>query len=249
MDTMPDIGRALPRLREIDPSLKRSVAVSSSEFKIHPPPALAPSEIVEALREIVTPHISDSLQRVSGVVGLKRYHRSRKLVGTAFTVKTRPGDNLLIYKALMDISPGHVLVVDGGADTTNALVGELIMLYAQQRRCAGFVLDAAIRDSAAFFEADFPCYARGSSHRGPYKVGPGAINVPVSIGGQVITPGDLVVGDEDGVVSFPASEARNILDAVEKIAAKESRIKDEISTGTREQSWLHNVLAAHGLSE
>lgn len=124
--------------------------MSSSEFNIHPPPALAPSEIVEALRQIVTPHISDSLQRVSGVVGLTRYHRSRKLVGTAFTVKTRPGDNLLIYKALMDMSPGHVLVVDGGADTTNALVGELIMLYAQQRGCAGFVLDAAIRDSAAF---------------------------------------------------------------------------------------------------
>jgi regulator of RNase E activity RraA len=207
--------------------------VSSSEFNIHPPPALAPSEIVEALRQIVTPHISDSLQRVSGVVGLTRYHRSRKLVGTAFTVKTRPGDNLLIYKALMDMSPGHVLVVDGGADTTNALVGELIMLYAQQRGCAGFVLDAAIRDSAAFFEADFPCYARGSSHRGPYKVGPGTINVPVSV----------------GVVSFPASDARRILDAVAKIAANESRIKDEIATGARDQAWLHKVLAAHGLSE
>ncbi|WP_184050716.1 RraA family protein [Paraburkholderia sp. MM5384-R2] len=223
--------------------------MSSSQFVIHSPPVLAPAEIIEALREIVTPHISDSLQRVSGVVGLKRYHRSRKLVGTAFTVKTRPGDNLLIYKALMDMSPGHVLVVDGGTDTTNALVGELIMLYAQQRGCAGFVLDAAIRDSAAFFEADFPCYARGSSHRGPYKVGPGAINVPVSVGGQVISPGDVIVGDEDGVVSFQASEAPKILDAVATIAANESRIKDEIATGAREQSWLQKVLAPHGLSE
>jgi regulator of RNase E activity RraA len=199
--------------------------VSSSEFVIHPPPALATSEIIEALQGAVTPHISDSLQRVSGVVGLRRYHRSRKLVGTAFTVKTRPGDNLLIYKALTDMLPGHVLVVDGGADTTNALVGELIMLYARKRGCAGFVLDAAIRDSAAFFEADFPCYARGSSHRGPYKVGPGAINVPVSVGGQVISPGDLVVGDEDGVVSFPATEARRILDAASNIAANEARIQ------------------------
>ena len=223
--------------------------MSSSGFSIHPPPALAPPEIVEALREVVTPHISDSLQRVSGVVGLTRYHRSRKLVGTAFSVKTRPGDNLLIYKALMDMSPGHVLVVDGGADTTNALVGELIMLYAQQRGCAGFVLDAAIRDSAAFFEADFPCYARGSSHRGPYKVGPGAINVPVSVGGQVIAPGDLIVGDEGGVVSFPASDARSILDAVAKTTANESCIKDEIATGARDQTWLERVLAAHGLSE
>lgn len=223
--------------------------MSNSGFTIHPPPALAPSDVVEALRDIVTPHISDSLQRVSGVVGLRRYHRSRKLVGTAFTVKTRPGDNLLIYKALMDMSPGHVLVVDGGADTTNALVGELIMLYAQQRGCAGFVLDAAIRDSAAFFEADFPCYARGLSHRGPYKAGPGAINVPVSIGGQVISPGDLVVGDEDGVVSFPATNARNVLEAVVQIAANEARIKDEIATGARDQTWLQKVLSAHGLIE
>ncbi|BCG03738.1 hypothetical protein PPGU19_083060 (plasmid) [Paraburkholderia sp. PGU19] len=84
----------------------------SFEFNIHPPPALASSEIVDALREVMTPHISDSLQRVSGVVGLTRYHRSGKLVGTAFTVKTRPGDNLLLYKALMDMSPGHVLVVE-----------------------------------------------------------------------------------------------------------------------------------------
>jgi regulator of RNase E activity RraA len=123
------------------------------------------------------------------------------------------------------------------------------MLYARKRGCAGFVLDAAIRDSAAFFEADFPCYARGSSHRGPYKVGPGAINVPVSVGGQVISPGDLVVGDEDGVVSFPATEARRILDAASKIAANEARIKEEIGTGTREQNWLHQVLVAHGLNE
>ena len=221
--------------------------MSSSQFVIHSPPKLVPAEVIEALREIVTPHISDSLQRVSGVVGLKRYHRSRKLVGTAFTVKTRPGDNLLIYKALMDMSPGHVLVVDGGADTTNALVGELIMLYAEQRGCAGFVLDAAIRDTAAFFESDFPCYARASSHRGPYKVGPGAINVPVSVGGQVISPGDVIVGDEDGVVSFPAGEAGKILDAVTTIAANESRIKDEIATGARDQNWLQKVLAAHEL--
>ncbi|HWJ41400.1 MAG TPA: hypothetical protein VNT29_09710, partial [Candidatus Limnocylindrales bacterium] len=81
------------------------------------------------------------------------------------------------------------------------------------------------------------------------KVGPGTINVPVSVGGQVVAPGDLVVGDEDGVVSFPASDARRILDAVAKIAANESRIKDEIATGARDQAWLHKVLAAHGLSE
>ncbi|BDB24087.1 methyltransferase [Cupriavidus sp. TA19] len=219
----------------------------ASNFAIHPVPQLAPAALVEAFREVVTPHISDNLQRLSGVTGLTRFHRSKKLVGTAFTVKARPGDNLLIYKALMELQPGHVLVVDGGGDCTNALIGELIMLYAQQRGCAGFVLDGAIRDTAAFYEADFPCYARGTSHRGPYKLGPGAMNVPVSIGGQVISPGDLIVGDEDGVVSFPAAQATALLEAVQATVSKEDAIKDEIATGRREQGWLEAVLAPHGL--
>ncbi|WP_439687092.1 Putative 4-hydroxy-4-methyl-2-oxoglutarate aldolase [Cupriavidus oxalaticus] len=221
--------------------------MATSNLTINPVPALAPTEVVEALQGAVTPHISDNLQRLSGVTGLKRFSRSRKLVGTALTVKARPGDNLLIYKALMELQPGHVLVVDGGGDCTNALVGELIMLYAQQRGCSGFVLDGAIRDAAAFYEADFPCYARGVSHRGPYKLGPGAMNVPVSVGGQVISPGDIIVGDEDGVVSFPVAEAHSILDAVAVTAKNEERIKAEIATGVREQQWLRKVLEPHGI--
>ncbi|MBP0622376.1 RraA family protein [Cupriavidus consociatus] len=210
-------------------------------------PSLAPTELVEAFRDVVTPHISDNLQRLSGVTGLKRFNRSKKLVGTAVTVKARPGDNLLIYKALMELQPGHVLVVDGGGDCTNALVGELIMQYAAARGCAGFVLDGAIRDTAAFYEADFPCYARGVSHRGPYKMGPGAMNVPVSVGGQLISPGDIVVGDEDGVVAFPLSQAAALLDAVAVTAKNEQKIMAEIATGTREQEWLRQVLEPHGL--
>src|SRR3990170_4420218 len=116
----------------------------TSGFVINPPPTLAASSLVEALQSVATPHISDNLNRLTGVIGLRRFHRSRKLVGTAFTVKVRPGDNLFIYKALMDTLPGHVLVVDGGGELTNALVGELIMLYAQQRGCVGLVLDGAI---------------------------------------------------------------------------------------------------------
>lgn len=187
-------------------------------------------------------HLSDNLQRLSGITGLQRIHRSSKLVGTAFTVKTRPGDNLLIYKALMMMMPGHVLVVDGGGETTNALVGELIMLYAQQRGCVGFVLDAAVRDTAAFAEADFPCYARAVSHRGPYKTGPGQINVPVSVDGQVIHPGDIVVGDEDGIVTFPQEQAKALIAAARKTAGVEESIKAEIANGKVEQAWLDKVL-------
>ncbi|MGO4328228.1 RraA family protein [Cupriavidus sp. 2TAF22] len=221
--------------------------VATSNLVINPVPDLAPAEVIEAFRNVVTPHISDNLQRLSGVTGLKRYNRSRKLVGTAITVKARPGDNLLIYKALMELQPGHVLVVDGGGDCTNALVGELIMQYAAARGCAGFVLDGAIRDTAAFHDADFPCYARGVSHRGPYKMGPGSMNAPVTIGGQIVSPGDVVVGDEDGVVSFPVSQASALLDAVALTAKNERKIMAEIAGGVREQEWLRKVLEPHGL--
>jgi RraA family protein len=212
-------------------------------------PALAPATLIEALRTVVTPHLSDNLQRLCGVTGLRKFHKSRKLVGTAITVKARPGDNLLIYKALMLMQPGHVLVVDGAGDPTNALVGELIMLYAQQRGCAGFVIDGAVRDTAAFYEADFPCYARWVSHRGPYKTGPGAINIPVTIGGQVIAPGDVIVGDEDGIVSFPQNEADALLAAAQRSASNEELIKAEIASGSVNQSWLTKVLAVHGLAD
>lgn len=205
------------------------------------------ADIAQALQHIVTPHLSDNLQRMAGMVGLQRFHKARKLVGRAVTVKCRPGDNLMIYKALMDMQAGQVLVVDGGGDGNNALVGELIMLYAMQRGCSGFVIDGAIRDVAAFEDKDFPCYAKTSIHRGPYKNGPGEINIPISVCDQVVHPGDWVVGDEDGVVSFPHSDVNRLLQAVAVTQRNEEAIKAEIATGQREQAWLNKVLAAHGL--
>jgi RraA family protein len=224
------------------------MAASASPFLVHPAPPVAPPALVERFQRVVTPHLSDNLNRLSGIVGLTRFNPKRKLLGTAVTVKSRPGDNLGIYKALTLMQPGHVLVVDGAGDLANAVVGELLMQYAQQRGCAGFVIDGAVRDVAAFAAADFPCYARGVSHRGPYKTGPASINVPVSIAGQVVHPGDILVGDEDGIVSFPVSDAPRLLDAAALSASKEAAVQQEIANGSVSQSWLDAVLDAHGLA-
>lgn len=213
--------------------------------RIHPAPACAPDAIVTALRDVVVPHLSDNLARSVGIGGLTRYNTTGKLVGTAFTVKCRPGDNLMIYKALTMMSAGHVLVVDGAGHLDNALVGELIKLYALQRGCVGFVIDGAIRDVACF--TDFPCYARGVNHKGPYKDGPGEINVPVSIGGQVVMPGDIVVGDEDGVVCFPQASAEHLLTLADAHRRKEDAIQQEIASGARDQAWITKILTAKGL--
>jgi len=181
-----------------------------------------------------------------GIAGLTRYNKTGKLIGTAFTVKCRPGDNLMVYKALTMLQPGHVLVIDGGGEPHNALVGELIKLHAQKHGCVGFVIDGAIRDVAAF--EDFPCYARSVIHRGPYKDGPGELNVPVSVGGQVINPGDVIVGDEDGVVNFPQADAEELIALAAKHNEKEQAIQAEIATGRREQQWINKILEAKGLN-
>lgn len=213
--------------------------------RINPPAAPAANHLIEAFRTVVTPHISDNMGRHIGARGLTRYNQVGKLVGTAFTVKTRPGDNLYIYKALTMLRPGDVLVVDAQGDTTNAVIGELIKLYAVQRGCVGFVIDGAIRDVASF-EAT-PCYARAVVHCGPYKTGPGEINVPVSIGGMIINPGDIVVGDEDGLVAFPQAVAKDVLGMARNHEALEERVKAEIANGSPDQSWINNALSKAGL--
>lgn len=191
-----------------------------------------------ALQRMPTPLISDVLHRLNGMVGLQRHNRRGKLTGTAFTVKTRPGDNLFIYHALDQMRAGEVLVVDGGGEVTNALVGELIQLLANSRGCAGFVINGAIRDVAHFENGDFPCYSRGVSHRGPYKTGPGRLNVPISVGGQAVLPGDVLVGDEDGIVAFGRNEVADILRGAAAKLDAEAQIRAEIAGGRREQSWL-----------
>ena len=221
----------------------------NDNFTIHPVAAAPNARLLEAFQDVPTSHISDNLRRLEGILGLKRFHRSRKLIGTAVTVKLRAGDNLLTYKALSMMSSGHVLVVDAGGVTSNAIVGDLLMAYAQQRGCAGFVVDGAIRDSAAFAAADFPCYARDATHRGPFKTGPGAINVPVSIGGQVVQPGDVIVGDEDGLVVFPTSETERLISAAQRSAAAERAVREEILTGNVRQSWMDKMFEANGLAD
>ena len=194
-------------------------------------------DLIEAFRDAPTSVISDNLARLPGAVGLRPFHRGGRLVGTAFTVRTRPGDNLAIHRALELVGPGDVIVVDGGGDETRALVGEIMKTIAEYRGAAGYVIDGAIRDVAAFAASDFPCFARAAIHRGPYKSGPGEINVPVSIGGSVISPGDIVVGDEDGVVSFPAATAATLLEAVRAQIAREEDTLLAIREGRYQGSY------------
>ncbi|MCF8476195.1 MAG: RraA family protein [Pseudolabrys sp.] len=196
--------------------------------------------LIEAFREAPTSIISDNLERLPGAVGIRPFHKGGTLAGVAFTVKTRPGDNLAIHHALELVGPGDVIVVDGGGDETRALVGEIMMTIAQHRGAAGYVIDGAIRDAAELAQSNFPMFARAAIHRGPYKNGPGAINVPVSIGGSVISPGDIVVGDADGVVSFPPSIAAELLEKVKAQIKREADTLADIRAGRYQGSYARS---------
>ncbi len=216
-------------------------------FQIHPAPARPSAALLDQFRTVVTPHLSDNMSRAYGAIGLTRYNTTGKLVGVALTVKTRPGDNLMIHKALNLAQPGDVLVVDGAGDVTQALVGELMKLYAQSQGVVGFVIDGAIRDVAAFAADDFPCYARGETHKGPYKDGPGEIHVPVTIGGLIVNPGDIVVGDEDGIVAVPQALASEILAAARAQADKEAKAMQDIAAKRYDRSWVDVALRGKGV--
>jgi RraA family protein len=221
--------------------------MSNLGFRILPVGNRVDRNLVKQFEDVVTPHISDNMNRLNALgPELRSYHKEGKLLGTALTVKTRPGDNLMVHKAIDIAETGDVIVVDAGGDTTNAIVGEIMLRLAQKKGIAGFIINGAIRDIEAFKNDFFPVYAKGVTHRGPYKDGPGEINVPVSIGGTIINPGDIIVGDDDGVVIVPSGEATYILELVRAQQLREKEILLSIENGTVDRKWIDEVLRQKG---
>uniref|UniRef100_UPI0035AF533C RraA family protein n=1 Tax=Hylemonella sp. TaxID=2066020 RepID=UPI0035AF533C len=205
------------------------------------------SQVVQAFKGLPVANISDGMSRMSaGGPRLRPMHKSGYLAGPALTVKTRPGDNLLIHKALAMAQPGDVIIVDAGGDLTNSLFGEIMVSMAVKKGVAGVVLNGAIRDAEEIAEGNFPIYAAGVTHRGPYKDGPGEINVPISIDGMVIHPGDLIVGDADGLLCVPYDEAEAVLAATLKKGEAEKVMLAEIASGTYDASWVDATLKRLG---
>ena len=206
------------------------------------------SPMVARYRDLPVANISDCMNRMTaGGARLRPMHAGGVMCGPALTVKTRPGDNLMLHKALQMGAPGDVLVVDGGGAVDRALFGDIMKNVARMRGFAGIVLDGAIRDVSAYRNDDFPCYARGVCHRGPYKDGPGEINVPVSIGGMVVHPGDVVVGDDDGVLFIRPAEAEAVAKAARAKFAAEEATFAAIRARTYDDRWIDEVLRAKGV--
>jgi regulator of RNase E activity RraA len=205
-------------------------------------PAVDPA-LLAALREIPVALLSDQLRRNRGSRGLTPYHRPAPLAGTAVTVKTRGGDNLAILRAYDFVRPGDVMVIDAEGDLTNALVGGIMTFAAASLGLAGMILDGAIRDVAEIRERPFPVYARGVTHRGPYKDGPGAVNVPVSVGGMTVMPGDVVVGDQDGLLAFSPDDAAWVIEKALRQRDAEEATMQAIRDGRWNRSFVEALEA------
>jgi regulator of RNase E activity RraA len=198
----------------------------------------ADPKLIAQLLELPVALLSDSLHRSTGSVGLHPYHRPAPLAGTAVTVRTRGGDNLTPLRAFEYCRPGDVLVIDAGGDITNAIVGGILTFYASTIGLNGVIVDGAIRDVAEIRERGFPVYARGVNHRGPYKDGPGEINVPVSIGGMVVNPGDIVVGDQDGLLAFSQADAELVIEKARAQLRKEEQTMQAMREGRWDRSFI-----------
>lgn len=200
----------------------------------------ASASLTAALRDIPVAALSDNMHRNIGSVGLAPYHRPGRqtMAGTAVTARSRGGDNLTFLRALEFCRPGDVLVVDAGGDLHNAVIGGILSFYAASIGVAGLVIDGAIRDVAEIRERDFPVYARGVTHRGPYKDGPGEINVPVCVGGMVVQPGDIVVGDQDGLLAIPPDDVEAVLAGARKTLENEANTLRAMREGRWDRSFI-----------
>jgi len=173
---------------------------------------------------------------------------SMRLAGPAFTIEVRPGDNLMIHAAMALAKPGDILVVDGKGDRTCALMGSIMINACKKLGLGGVILDAACRDTEELRALGFPIYAVGSNPNGPTKNVPGRINWPIACGGVAVNPGDLVVGDADGVVVVEREKAASLLDAAaKKVADERARIADITGGKDPRPKWLESALRAAGV--
>ncbi|MFC0708792.1 RraA family protein [Azorhizophilus paspali] len=200
-------------------------------------------ELVESFRGLPVANISDMVSRTRVVDARIKKISKNNLLGVAFTVKTRPDDNLMAHKAIQMAQPGDIIVIDARGDLNNAIIGEQMVRTAIQRKLAGIIVDGAVRDYKYLTEqTDIPVYAAGVTPAGPYKDGPGEINTPVNIGGIVVRPGDILIGDDDGIVVIEPSTAKQVAEQSKKKNDAEASAISKIVKGEQDHSWIDRNL-------
>ncbi|HXT69177.1 MAG TPA: RraA family protein [Vicinamibacterales bacterium] len=218
-------------------------------FRILPaPPRLAPA-LVAAFRGLASSNVADAMGRFNFMDPGIQPRTGLPVTGLAVTVSARPGDNLMVHKALQLAEPGDVIVVSTNGNTTSAVFGELMCRSAVATGIAGLIVDGAIRDADGMTALGFPAYSRTLCPGGCDKDGPGEINVPISCGNAVVHAGDIVVADGDGVAVVPRAEAAEVLELVRALVKKEEERVAEIQAGTIFKADIDQTLRKKGVIE
>ena len=212
-------------------------------FRIRKHITRPPKELVNRYREFDTPDVSDLMNRLYTMSPeIKNYINEAKIVGPACTVKVFPGDNLMVHKSLDILEPGDIIVVDAGASSMNGIVGDMIANKATHRGAAGFIIDGLIRDLPAMQEVGLPVFARGVTPIGPLHRGPGEINFPVSCGGIVVNPGDIICADPNGVVVVRKEIAEELIERLARKSASQKDYIQNVKKGVFSNEWVDRLL-------
>lgn len=207
------------------------------------------NKILEQFENIPVANIDDVMGRMCAISSEIKAVNEGHVVGNAFTIKVGAGDNLFFHAALDLVKPGDIVLIDAGGYENRAITGEIMISYIKKLGAKGIVIDGAIRDVSSLSKLEnFIVYAKSHTPNGPFKNGPGYINFPISIGGILVSPGDIVVADQDGIVVIKPSEAKDVL----KKAIKVKESEDNILQGIEKDSdysrpWLQDKLAEIGV--
>lgn len=206
-------------------------------------------ELIDQLKDFPVANLDDAMGRTQALDQNIRPLNKTRLLGPAFTVKVAQGDNLFLHKAMDLAKPGDVIVIDSLGTTNRAIFGELMASYCKLRGITAMVTDGCVRDSEELSSwDDMAIYAGGISPNGPYKNGPGEIGTPISLGGQVIRPGDIIVGDGDGIVVIKQEQAYEVIQKVKDINKNEEKIIETMNTKkTYERPWVDKTLESLGV--
>lgn len=249
-------GYGTTAMQESAPDAGGSSRLASAEmhpgpgFRVLDVPSRPAAEVVEGLGAAPTAMISDRLNRLYTMApAIRLLTTASRLAGPAVTVKVFPGDNLMVHKALDLVEPGDVIVIDAAGSQMTAVIGDMVATKARHRGAVGIVVDGLVRDLEGIEDlGDFVVFGRGSTPIGPLHRGPGEVNVPVSCGGIVVSPGDVIVGDPDGVVVVPQSLAADLVEVVTDDVARDQAYGDAVRRGEFSMAWVDEALEQSGLT-
>jgi len=216
-------------------------------FRIHQSTPRPGEALLQAFRNIPTGQVCDAMDRLGALDWrIKPLSPESSLCGPALTVRTRPGDNLMVWKAVDVAQPGDVLVIASYGHTVTSTFGEFVVKAAKAKGVAGIVCDGMCRDLSGIRATGLPTFVLGASPAAPGKDGPGEIGGRVSCGGVVVEAGDIVVGDEDGVVVVPLADGRAVALALAAVRQKEASMQANLDAGQLIPEWVDKRLADLG---